>query len=45
MSKSYFLTPEERFVKKKRAKALLYVSFFLVTIFLSAIMTVAANSL
>jgi hypothetical protein len=45
MSKKYFLTPEERFVKKKRAKAMLYASFFLLTIFLSAVMTIAASQL
>ncbi|WP_156183063.1 hypothetical protein [Mesobacillus campisalis] len=45
MPRSYFLTPEERFAKKRRAKALLYTSFFLLTIFLSAVMTIAANQL
>ncbi|WP_156324308.1 hypothetical protein [Bacillus sp. FJAT-27251] len=45
MPKSYFITPEERFAKKKRAKAMIYAAFFLLTIFLSAVMTIAANQL
>jgi hypothetical protein len=45
MSKSNWLTPEEVIVRKKRKKGLIYVSFMLGTILLSALVTILANQI
>ncbi|MEH7438591.1 hypothetical protein V7182_14050 [Neobacillus drentensis] len=45
MSKSNWLTPEEVFLKKKRKKGLLYLSFMVGTILLSALVTILANQI
>lgn len=42
---SKFLTPEEVMVRRKRNKALLYVSIILGTIVISAIVTILTNQL
>ncbi|WML46831.1 hypothetical protein RCG23_14420 [Neobacillus sp. PS3-34] len=43
MSNKYWLTPEEYFKKKKRNKYLLYISLFIITAILSAVMTFLVN--
>ncbi|WP_404330383.1 hypothetical protein [Mesobacillus maritimus] len=45
MSKSYFMTPEERMRKKARDKKLLYFSLILMTAVLSTAVTFLANQL
>jgi len=45
MSKTYFLTPEERMKKKARDKKLLYATLILGTAVLSTAMTLLANQL
>ncbi|MBY0097335.1 hypothetical protein [Mesobacillus maritimus] len=45
MSKTYFMTPEERMRKKARDKKLLYASLIVVTVFLSTAVTFLANQL
>ncbi|MGM0901312.1 MAG: hypothetical protein ACQEXB_09480 [Bacillota bacterium] len=45
MSKSYFMTPEERMRKKARNKRLLYASLIILTAVLSTAVTILVNQL
>lgn len=45
MSKYYELTPEATMRRKKRNKSLVYVSLIVMTMVLSAVMTVLANQM
>lgn len=43
MSKTYWLTPEEVYVQKKKKKRLLYSSIMIGAVLLSALVTILAN--
>jgi hypothetical protein len=45
MSNNYGLTPEQVLLRRKRKKHFLYIMFFALTIALSAIVTIAVNSI
>ncbi|WP_419955224.1 hypothetical protein ACN6MT_06645 [Neobacillus niacini] len=45
MSKSMWTTPEEAMKRKKRKKILLYIAIMTGTVFLSAAVTLLANSI
>ncbi|MGG3564900.1 hypothetical protein ABES03_25200 [Neobacillus rhizosphaerae] len=45
MSKTYWLTPEEVLVKKKRKKRLMYSSIMIGAILISALVTILANNI
>ncbi|MCM3586964.1 hypothetical protein M3182_14590 [Mesobacillus maritimus] len=45
MSKTYFLTPEERARKKQRNKVVLYATLILLTAVLSTAVTILANQM
>jgi hypothetical protein len=45
MSNYYWLTPEEKQRKKKRKKAIMYTTLMLLSVVLSAFVTVLANQI